>query len=91
MAAVHANNRTMKLEWREVWDQLWDRLAAKIRSCGVKFLAGDFNMSLTEVVKRLKNRDIKCDCVAWYPWMHATEKQKGLAFLRNGRMHTRIF
>ena len=31
-------------------------------------MAGDFNMSLTEVPKQLRSRGIRCDCVAWYPW-----------------------
>ena len=34
----------------------------------IRFLAGDFNMALTEVPKQLRSRGIKCDCVAWYLW-----------------------
>ena len=62
----------MKIEWPQVWAMFWDRLAAYVQTYGVKFLAGDFNMSLTEVPKQLRLRGIDCDCVAWYPWMTKT-------------------
>ena len=67
---VHANNKTMAQQWPTVWNEYWDRLADHIRSRGVNFLAGDFNMSLTEVPGQLRSRGIQCDCVAWYPWKH---------------------
>jgi hypothetical protein len=70
VAGVHGHNRTMKMEWAEALTAFWDRLATYIKTYDVKFLAGDFNMSLTEVVKQLRLRDIKCDCVAWHPWLH---------------------
>ena len=37
-------------------------------------MAGDFNMSLTQVVVELGKRGLKCDCIAWYPWIHATKR-----------------
>ena len=52
---------------------LLDRLAAHVRKFRVKFVAGDFNMALTEVCKQLGNRGIVCDCVAWYPWKHVPQ------------------
>ena len=34
-------------------------------------MGGDFNMSFTQVIVELRKRGIVCDCIAWYPWMHA--------------------
>ena len=52
-------------------NEFWDRLAWLVKEFGINFIAGDFNMSLTEVPKQLRSRGIKCDCVAWYPWQQA--------------------
>ena len=70
VAGVHGQQLTMKIKWKEVWDSFWDRLAGLIRSHGVHFLAGDFNMSLTEVPKQLTKRWLLCDCIAWFSWVH---------------------
>ena len=32
-------------------------------------------MSLTQVPVELRNRGIKCDCIAWYPWRHETQRK----------------
>ena len=64
----------MRIKWRAVWESCWDRLAEFIRSHGVQFVAGDFNMSLTEVPKQFRSRGLSCDCVAWYPWVHRTKR-----------------
>ena len=71
---THGNFRTMKFMWKEPHVAYFDRLAAKIKQFGAKFLAGDWNMSLTEVTKQLRSRGLFVDCVAWYPWIHASEK-----------------
>ena len=71
---VHAHCRTMKIEWREVYEEFWDRCAEKIRHYDIEIMAGDFNMSLTRVVPELRSRGLQCDCIAWYPWIHKTEK-----------------
>jgi len=68
VCGVHGHCRTMKHEWPEQWKHFWDRLALLIRKHSIHFVAGDFNMSLTEVPKQLGKRGIKVDCVAWYPW-----------------------
>jgi len=70
VAGVHGSQMTMKIQWKIVWESFWDRLANFIRSHGVQFVAGDFNMSLTEVPKQLRSRGLSCDCVAWFPWVH---------------------
>ena len=62
----------MKFEWQDVLQQFWDRLAAKVRHYDVKFLAGDFNMALTQVVPQLQRRGLEVNCCAWYPWRHRT-------------------
>ena len=82
VCGVHGHNRTMKFEWPQVLRELWDRLAMKIRSYGIRFLAGDFNMSLTEVPRQLRSRGIELDCIAWYPWRHleTTVHQQPLGF-----------
>ena len=30
-------------------------------------------MSFTEVKKQLEQRNLSCDCIAWYPWRHQTK------------------
>ena len=69
---VHGHHRTMKMEWPTVFNQFWDRLAWWIGGYQINFFAGDFNMALTQVINRLAERGITCDCCAWYPWRHAT-------------------
>ena len=71
---VHAHCRTMKIEWRQVYEEFWDRCAEKIRHYDIEIMAGDFNMSLTRVVPELSRRGLQCDCIAWYPWIHKTVK-----------------
>ena len=68
VGGVRGHNRTMKIEWPQVSKAFWDRLARHVLHFCIQFLAGDFNMSLTEVCKQLRARGISCNCVAWYPW-----------------------
>jgi hypothetical protein len=77
VCGVHGHNRTMKFEWPQALQAFWDRLAARIKTHGIQFLAGDFNMSVTEVVKQLRSRGIQSDCIAWYPWQHMTSELHG--------------
>ena len=72
VCVVHGHNRTMKMEWPTVLEEFWDRLARKLNQHGVRFLAGDFNMALTQVVRRLRSRGVRICCCAWYPWRRAT-------------------
>ncbi len=74
MAGAHGHSETMKCHWPAVLQEFWNRLAIKCRKFGIRFLAGDFNMSFTEVTKQLRSRGIECDCIAWYPWIHATQR-----------------
>ena len=71
VCVVHLHFKTAKLEWPSVAAKFWDALAAQIKRHGVKFLTGDFNMSLTEVCVQLRSRGVESDCIAWYPWLHA--------------------
>ena len=75
VCVVHGHARTMKMEWMEPYEHFWDTLARLIGSYEVKFLAGDFNMSLTQVVPRLRSRGFRVDCCAWYPWRHKKDTQ----------------
>ena len=68
VCGVHGNSKTMTVEWPVAWAAFWDRLAEGIKTFGVRFMAGDFNMSVTEVPKQLRSRGISVVCVAWYPW-----------------------
>jgi hypothetical protein len=74
VCGVHGHCKTMKFEWPAVLNAFLDRLAQKIRHYGIQFLAGDFNMFLTQVPVKLRDRGIECHCLAWYPWRHATAK-----------------
>ena len=79
VAGHHGHNHTMKFTWPEVHKQHFDLLAMRIGKYRIKFLCADFNMSVTEVTKQLRSRGIKCDCCAWYPWIHATTEVNGQA------------
>ena len=74
---VHAHHRTMQMGCSTVFHGFWDRLAAWIANYNVHFMAGDFNMALTQVVTQLRRRGIQCDCCAWYPWRHAAMEMHG--------------
>ena len=76
---VHGNCRTMRHLWPQALEAFWDRLARRINLYGVQILVGDFNMSLTQVCTKLRSRGILCDCIAWYPWMHQTERKSDQA------------
>ena len=82
IAGCHGNNMTMNIEWRKVWDAHWDRTADLARKHKINFLAGDWNMSLTEVPRQLRSRGILCDCVAWYPWRHVNPGENVKAEMR---------
>ena len=77
---VHGNFQTMKIKWKRTWVRFWDQLADKIKEFAVEILAGDFNMSLTRVVPELRSRGLEVDCVAWYPWLHSTERNVSSPF-----------
>ena len=68
VCGVHGHFRTMKMEKPAAWKAFWNRLAQHVREHNVKFIAGDFNMTVTKVPVQLRSRGILCDCVAWYPW-----------------------
>ena len=55
VCGVQGYYKTMKMEFSHaVYDNWWDKLVDLIREHNVKFLAGDFNMSLTQVVPQMK-------------------------------------
>ena len=68
VAAVHGHYELMKWRWPQRLEAFWDRLAKRLHFHKVHFLAGDFSMSFTEVVKQLGDRGLIVDCVAWHPW-----------------------
>ena len=74
VCGVQGHYRTMNFEWPMALLAFFNRLAQKIRRYGIRFLAGDFIMFLTQVPNALRSRGIVCDCIAWYPWRHATTK-----------------
>ena len=70
VCGVHGNQNTMKMHPKEPWNTFFDLLAQRIVDHKIQFLAGDFNMSVTQVPVQLRSRGFRVDCVAWYPWMH---------------------
>ena len=68
IAGVHGSRRTMNLQWKKAHTKFFNRLAAQICKHNIKFICGDFKMSLTDVPNQLARRGLQCDCVAWYPW-----------------------
>ena len=73
VAVVHLNCKTARIEWLDVYVRFWDQLAERIFRYGINFLSGDFNMSLTEVTVQLRRRNVRIDCIAWYPWRHEVD------------------
>ena len=73
---VQTHHRTMKMEWSTAFNEFWDRCAAWIRNYNVTFMAGNFNMALTQVGTQLRSRGIQSDCCAWYPWRHASREMR---------------
>ena len=55
----------------------WDKLREYIDKYDVRFLVGDFNMSLTQVVPQLRRRGLKIDTCSWYPWLHMEQECGG--------------
>ena len=75
-AVVHLHCKTAR-QWPAVADEFWDIFASRINIHGIQLFAGDFNMSLTQVIDRLRSRGILCDCIAWYPYrITKSKKQK---------------
>ena len=65
---AHGHMRTMKLQKPKKHREWFDKLCQLITHWKVKFVAGDFNMSFTQVPELLRNRGMTCDLIAWYPW-----------------------
>ena len=79
VCGVHGHHKTMKMECPSaVYDDWWNKFAHLIRDHKVKFLAGDFNMSLTQVVPQLKQSNLKVDTCIWYPWLYETKDSNGI-------------
>ena len=77
VCGVHGHSMTMRCQWPRALDEFWKRLADQIKKYGVQILAGDFNMSMTNVIPKLRSHGIQCDCIAWYPWVHKTYRHNG--------------
>jgi len=86
VCGAHGHYKTMKMEWPQAWVAFWDRLARYVQTFGIQFLAGDFNMSFTEVPKQLRSRGIACDCVAWYPWQQPREQPMAVTMTTEQRL-----
>ena len=52
---VHGHYRTMRFERPAALQSSWNRLALHLRYYNVKFLAGNLNMALTQVVRQLRS------------------------------------
>ena len=79
VANVHLHRDTANLKWPDALKKWIQGLADRIKRYNVQILSGDFNMSLTKMRAMLWKHNIKCDCIAWYPWMHKEEKTLGSA------------
>ena len=61
--AVHGHYMTMNMKFsKESTDELWEEIAVLIRTHNVNFLVGDWNMSLPQVIPRLKEKQLVADC-----------------------------
>ena len=76
--AVHGHYRTMNMLFPDaVTDQLWQNKYNGIVEHNVNCLVGDWNMSLPQVVPRLRRLGLQIDLCSWYPWLHKTAQQDG--------------
>ena len=59
VCGLHGHHATMA-QWSYVgvYNKWWDKLADVIVKYGVRFLCGEFNTSLTQVVPELRNRGV---------------------------------
>jgi hypothetical protein len=62
---------------KRVTDKLWKDIYDVIVEHDVKFLVGDWNMSLPQVVPRLTEFGLHVECCSWYPWLHKAEAVDG--------------
>ena len=75
---VHGHHHTMNMNISSDKTNEWlDKLKETIDEYNVHFLVGDFNMSLMEVVPRLKARGLEFDTCSWYPWLHEETHARG--------------
>ena len=68
---VHLHHETAKKGVEEGSHSLklfFDELAEHITKYCARFLAGDFNMALFQVVPELRARGIQINLAAWFPW-----------------------
>ena len=56
---------------RVAYKRFSDTLAQHILRHGVRLMAGDFNMSFTQVCRLLRDRGIRIELVAWHPWQQS--------------------
>ncbi len=65
----HANNQTANgVAGEYVIKNYLERTANMLIQYKVRFLLGDFNMMLFDLVPRLRERNIHIDCAAWFSW-----------------------
>ena len=79
VANVHLHRYTAKKfhGFAASFDRFWDELSALVLKHQVRILAGDFNMSLWEVVPQLRRRRIQVQMAAWFPWYDNMGQVKG--------------
>ena len=69
---VHFHHLTAKRApgFAKANDSFWTYLASTVVGCKVRFLCGDFNMSLFEVVGKMRERKIDINLLSWFPWRY---------------------
>ena len=65
---MHKHTANMKYSEQRI-NKWWDAISELIKKYTPRFLLGDFNMSLTQVIPRLRARGHLVDTCSWYPWM----------------------
>ena len=75
---VHGHHDTMHMKvGTTATDEWWDKLSNMIYKYRPHFLVGDFNVSLIQVVPRLKARGLPIATVAWHPWIYKDRSHGG--------------
>ena len=69
---VHMHHLLANGTWPSKLDPWWDWVHDQLLEFKVDVLMGDFNMSVFELVPRLRSRGVEVAVAGWYPWKSPT-------------------
>ena len=69
VCGMHGHNKTMKHTWAGTYKSTWDRVCHLLKVHDVDLFTGDYNMGMMQVPNELSCRELKCDVLAYYPFV----------------------